>query len=315
MSIPVQSLPAAREIVGGGPLSVGLQSVLYNNAFPQVARAVAAIARAGELAIRGGSCARLSLHYGDSSPRPCLTDEEVATLAARHEDVVDFHYVFFDGNLGSARGHNELARINTADILLIQNPDVIVSPRLVEVMLGEFANPGVGMVEAKQLPIEHPKDYDARTGETGWATTACAMIPASLFRHLGGFDADTFFLYCDDVDFSWQVRRAGFKVIFQPAAMAFHDKRLAHDGAWLPSGAEKYYSAEAALLIAYKWSRADLTARILKRFKSSHVDHLEKAAAAFERRSAEGRLPAQIDPDHRIGEFIDDMYARHRFPL
>ena len=33
------------------------------------------------------------------------------------------------------------------------------------------------------------------------------MIPLPLFRELGGFDADNFFLYCDDVDFSWLVRR------------------------------------------------------------------------------------------------------------
>ena len=105
---------------------------------------------------------------------------------------VHIDYTFFGGNLGSARGHNELSKSNDADIFLIQNPDVIVAPRLIETMVTEFNTPGVGIVEAKQLPIEHPKDYDPQTGETGWATTACTMIPATLFRELDGFDAEQF---------------------------------------------------------------------------------------------------------------------------
>jgi len=32
-----------------------------------------------------------------------------------------------------------------------------------------------------------------------------------LFLELQGFDADTFFLYCDDVDLSWRVRLAAIR--------------------------------------------------------------------------------------------------------
>ena len=141
-----------------------------------------------------------------------------------------------------------MSKSNGADIFLIQNPDVIVAPRLIEIMVTEFNRPGVGMVEAKQLPIEHPKDYDPQTGETGWATTACTMIPAPLFRELNGFDAESFFLYCDDVDFSWRVRLSGLKVIFQPAAVAFHDKRLTREGRWVATASERYYCLEAVAL-------------------------------------------------------------------
>jgi GT2 family glycosyltransferase len=296
-------------------LTLGIQSVLYQNDLEDIDRALASIARAADLAIAGGACLSVTVFYGDSSASPCLTKADLLSLSARHNWAVQIEYDFFDGNLGSARGHNRLAEANNADILLIQNPDVIVAPRLFEVMLGEFAKPGTGMVEAKQLPIEHPKDYDIRTGETCWATTACAMIPSSLFRQLNGFDADSFFLYCDDVDFSWRVRLAGFKVIFQPAAVVFHDKRLGDDGGWQPSGAEKYYSAEAALLMTYKWSRPDLTKLCLEEFKRSNEEHLQRAATEFERRQTEGDLPEQIDPGHRIGKFINGMYAQHRFPL
>jgi GT2 family glycosyltransferase len=303
------------KVFGGRPLSLGIQSVLYNNEIKAVGRSLAAIARATELAVTSGACSSVVIHYGDSSPSRCLTDRDLEWLRARYGHDLQIEYDFFAANLGSARGHNRLAGANAADILLIQNPDVVVSPRSFEIMLGEFANEGTGMVEAKQLPVEHPKDYDSRTGETGWATTASAMIPAPLFRQLDGFDSDAFFLYCDDVDFSWRVRLAGFRIIFQPAAVVFHDKRLARDGSWQPSAAEKYYSAEAALMITHKWSRPDLTARHLADFKQSGVDDLVRAAAEFERRKAEGKLPLPVDPHHRVGAFVDGMYAEHRFSL
>jgi len=312
---PKEDSLSPKDVFGNRPLSLGIQSVLYNNDFDAIDRSLAAIARAAELAISSKACSSVEIHYGDSSSLPCISDAELDKLRERYKFSVSIEHYFFDDNLGSALGHNTIAEENTADVLLIQNPDVVVSPRLFEVMLGEFAKAGRGMIEAKQLPIEHPKEYDIRSGETGWATTACAMIPAPLFRQLGGFDADNFFLYCDDVDFSWRVRLAGFKVIFQPAAVVFHDKRLSNEGGWEPTNAEKYYSAEAALLMTYKWSRPDLTDRYLRDFRENGAEHLLRAAEEFERRKADNELPDPVDPNHRIGAFVDGMYARHRFPL
>jgi GT2 family glycosyltransferase len=310
-----KSSVSSDEAFGGYPLSVGVQSILFENDFGSVDRSIGALARAAELAVLGGSCTRVTIQFGDSSPSPCISNEQWQILINRYCGIVNVTYDFFADNLGSARGHNRIAKANSADILLVQNPNVIVSPRLIEIMLEVFRVAGVGVVEAKQVPIEHPKDYNAETGETSWASTACTMIPRSLFNHLGGFDADTFFLYCDDVDFSWRARLAGFKVIFQPAAVAFHDKRLADDGSWQPSSAERYYSAEAALLLSYKWSRLDITKKCLSQFEQSGLDYLLQAANTYKTRSSQGFLPTQLDHKRTVSQFIDGMYAAHRFPL
>lgn len=302
-------------LLGPEPASIGVQSVLYLNDFKAIDRATASLARSAELGRHEGHCGLVSMRFGDSSPLPCISDEQLALLRTRYGDALDIHYEFFDGNLGSARGHNRLAERNPADVLLIRNPDVVVCPRLLEVMLASLRRPGVGMVEAKQLPIEHPKDYDAATGETGWATTACAMFSAAIFRKVGGFDAESFFLYCDDVDFSWKVRLEGLKVVFQPNAVAFHDKRLSAQGRWQPSAAERYYSAEAALMLAHKWSRPDLVERYLSSFAGSADADLVKAAKVFVERRQSGSLPATLDAGHKVGMFVNDLYAKHRFPL
>lgn len=299
----------------GEPVTIQVQSVLYNNSPQEVDKALASLGRCAELAIWERYCSIVKVVLGDSSSFPCLNDFEIQTLQKKYSDLLEITYEFFDANLGSAQGHNRLARSLSTDFILIRNPDTIVSPTLLQQLLEPFRFQGIGITEAKQLPFEHPKEYDINTGETSWATTACALTPTSLFKQLGGFDADSFFLYCDDVDYSWRVRYAGYKVIFQPAAVVFHDKRLSLEGHWQPSPAECYYSAEAALILAHKWSRSDLVKIILQGFKNSGNEIYMRAVKVFEKKTRENKLPNPLDSDNQVGQFIDSFYARHRFGL
>ena len=93
----------------------------------------------------------------------------------------------------------------------------------------------------------------------------------------------------------------------------FHDKRISESGGWLPSAAERYYSAEAGLLLPYKYSRPDLTETNLDWFRRSGDEVLQRAGRAFELRKKTDRLPTPIDPDHQVAQFIDGAYAVHRF--
>ena len=180
-------------------------------------------------------------------------------------------------------------------------------------MLAALAVPGVGLAEARQLPFEHPKDYDATTGETSWASTACALVPAEVLRTVGGFDSDTFFLYCDDVDWSWQIRLAGYRIVLRDSARVFHDKRLTNEGRWAVSSAEEFYSAEASLLMAHKWGRPDLVKRYSADLKSHGTPGQRRAVKAFETRRAEGRLPTPVPGADRVSSFVNGAYAVHRY--
>ncbi|XPP27422.1 MAG: hypothetical protein ACNYNX_04340 [Leucobacter sp.] len=196
--------------------------------------------------------------------------------------------------------------------MVILNPDALMEPSSLTEMLRTTAE-DIGFIEARQIPIEHPKDYDPETGDTDWGSTACAMIPRELFDELRGFDAETFFLYCDDVDFSWRVRLAGKRVLYQPAARLFHDKRLTPSADWPSSNAERYYSAEAALLLAYKYSRDDVLKENLRAFEASRDPNLKKALEEFEERRASGRLPVRIDGGHQVAAFTAGNYTVHRY--
>jgi GT2 family glycosyltransferase len=57
--------------------------------------------------------------------------------------------------------------------------------------------------------------------EVDWAHGAAMVLPASLARELGGFD-ERFFLFFEDLDLCWRVRRAGGTVLVAPEVRVGH---------------------------------------------------------------------------------------------
>lgn len=299
------------------PVIVGVQSLLYHTPLAGVERMLEALDNSSRIGQSEGVCSGFVVTLGDASAERLLSDAQLDDLRACLPHIHQLRYHFFADNVGTSRGHNDMAQIlDDPDYIIFSNPDVVVEPRAIWRMLAVFRDASVGFVEAKQLPIEHPKQYASGTGFTSWATTAFAMTPRDLFLELGGFDAQTFFMYCDDVDYSWRVREAGRQVVFQPAAVVFHDKYLDTDGRWEPTSAEVRFSAQAGLLIAHKWSKPGLVKSILRRFESETATAEERAAAVeFRRRESEGTLVQQRDPNHTIGTFAKGRYAEHRYSL
>jgi GT2 family glycosyltransferase len=296
---------------------IGVQSLLYHTPLESVEKMLAALDNSSRIGLAEGYCSGFTVTLGDGSSSRLLDDGDVARLQEAHPHIHELNYHWFASNVGTSRGHNDMAEmIPEPTHIIFSNPDVVPEPRAIWRMLEVFDDPKVGFVEAKQLPIEHPKDFASGTGETGWATTAFAMTPKDLFHELGGFDSASFFMYCDDVDYSWRVREAGRTVIYQPAAVVFHDKYLTVDGEWQPTGAEVKYSAQAALVLAHKWSRPALVKKILTTYQAPESLEVHKAAARwFKRLLREGGLPEPRDADHKIGMFKNSRYAEHRFPL
>jgi len=264
---------------------------------------------------RNHSFIKVNISYGDASDSPIIPDEDIDSLSKKYCDSFILKYRFFGFNSGPSKGHNILGTECTTDFMQIMNPDIIVAPDFFDHILEPFSRPDVGAVEARQTPIEHPKEYDTETGETSWAATACLLVRTDIFHILYGFDSESFFMYCDDVDFSWRIRLMGKKIIYQPLACAFHAKNLSKEGAWQPTEAEIYYTEETRLMIAYKWSNMTLLNELLNRYSNSNEPILLKALAVFRKKEAAGTLPEQINKDNTIETFIGELYAHHRYNL
>lgn len=293
--------------------TLAIQSVLFHNDTAALVRAARAVANSAAHAVHEGLISGWVYRLGDCSTTQCVD----ATTIKNIEAIVSgaggtMTFTFFDQNKGHGGGHNALAQGADEDYIFVLNPDGVVGAdavgRLVTAVRGD-----VGVADGRQLPLEHPKQYDAETGETSWASGACMMITREAFESVGGFDHDTFFMYCDDVDLSWRVRLGGWKVVHEPAATMFHDKRLDSRGNYVPGDAERYYSAEAALLLPLKYSRKDVARDVTRILKRSHDPFADKALDEVERRKTAGALPTPIDRNHRVGVFVGRAYAHHRY--
>ncbi|MBW8301132.1 MAG: glycosyltransferase family 2 protein [Hydrogenophaga sp.] len=132
-----------------------------------------------------------------------------------------------DGNIGSSAGHTRLMQHAFASVdavaYMTLNPDGFFHPRALERMTRMAHRHAWGVaIEAAQLPNENGKYVNPDTLDTEWAVTACAMFPRRIWEKIGGFNPHIF-LYCDDVDYGWEIRRRGFKVKYCPWAYYFHD--------------------------------------------------------------------------------------------
>lgn len=293
--------------------SLVIQAILYGNDPADIVRSAEATANSVQWATKDGLVSEWSLVIGDSSPSAVLADGDLAAIR-RHVEQADgtLRYEFFGENVGHGGGHNRLNPLTESDLLLVLNPDALLAPDTIGALVSVVAG-DVAMADGRQIPFEHPKEYDAKTFDTSWASGACSMLQRSAFDAVGGFDHDTFFMYCDDVDLSWRIRLAGHRVVHEPAARVFHDKRLSLTADMQAGSAEVYYSAEAAVLLAYKYSRPDIAQSILKTFERDGSETSKRVIAEIENRKREGRMPAPLDPEHKVSEFVKGNYATHRF--
>ncbi|RYX89515.1 MAG: glycosyltransferase family 2 protein [Comamonadaceae bacterium] len=183
--------------------------------------------------------------------------------AANGQSVIDaenlpknsfFRNVSNEGvSLGFAEGHNRLfsARGNDSDFIII-NPDCVFGQSSIDRLLfRKSIEKTCGIVEARQWPWEHPKEYDDLSGETPWASGAAQLIDGKFYREISGMD-ERYFLYLEDVDLSWQAWLSGRRVIYERAACVAHYTNGPFYRADLLSQ-EEYYSLRNFLYIARKF--------------------------------------------------------------
>ena len=157
-------------------------------------------------------------------------------------------------NRGFAGGYNHaLARVE-ADVYVLLNSDVRVTPGWLEAPLRRLAEDGrAGAVQPKVLADERPGEFEYAGAAGGflddlgypycrgrifatleadagqydaavrcdWASGAACFVRAGAWRHVGGFDA-SYFAHMEEIDLCWRMRRAGYTVWCEPASAVYH---------------------------------------------------------------------------------------------
>lgn len=253
------------------------------------------------------------LHLGDASREPLLSSEAITFWSDElRRSGIECRYTFFGANLGPSKGHNMLWKESPVGTkLLIINPDTVFPPHLIT-RLSAFANKRIdfGIVEARQIPLEHPKDFDPETFQTSWSVTCCCLFNVKAFKAVGGFD-EAFFMYCDDVDISWRIRARGYEIYYCIDTFIYHSKRLTAAGIEVPRS-EEYYGLINSMLLRTKYDREKLNEPVIKWLKGC-TDPLHKSALREYQRLKVIVKPATKE-ERKASLFTKDgNFARHRW--
>jgi hypothetical protein len=167
-------------------------------------------------------------------------------------------------NLGFCGGNNRGMRdalANDAEYVLLLNNDTEMHPELVtELVRVARATPGIGAVGAKNLQLENPAEVWGAYGEltygkelvrvagqgqpdgpawagvrdVDWVIGNGIMMSRAAIEAVGEFD-EGFFGYHEDVDWCVRARAAGFRIVFNGAAIIYHKGfGAAHPGRPIP---------------------------------------------------------------------------------
>lgn len=126
-------------------------------------------------------------------------------------------------NHGYGSGHNAAITLGNAPFCLVTNIDLTFECDALSRIIAVAATDDetVAAWEMRQKPYEHPKYYDPVTGITNWNSHACVLLRRSALQQVGFYD-DTLFMYGEDVELSYRLRRAGFLLRYCPQAVVWH---------------------------------------------------------------------------------------------
>ena len=164
-----------------------------------------------------------------------------------------------DGNLGFTKANNQGIALAKGRYVLLLNPDTELAPGALTSLLNYAdSNPDIGVVGPKLLfpdgsvqssrrhfPTlltgciestilqrffpDHPalRRYyvlDASNDdvqEVDWVVGACMLVRREVIDQVGAFD-ERFFMYSEELDWCYRIKRVGWRVAYLPAARVIH---------------------------------------------------------------------------------------------
>ena len=110
-----------------------------------------------------------------------------------------------DDNRGFGAGCNRAAALGNDELVCFVNPDGDLTAECLERLEAAFEDPDLVAAGPNLGPLNQPLLDD---GSPTFLSGCCVAVRRSAFERVGGFD-ERFFMYGEDVDLSWKLRRLG----------------------------------------------------------------------------------------------------------
>jgi GT2 family glycosyltransferase len=179
------------------------------------------------------------------------TDDSVAFVTSNFPEV---RVIINSKNLGYAGGYNEALKQVDAELFVLLNSDIEVTPNWIAPIVKMFENDNtIAAVQPKILAYDQKThfEYAGASGgyldrlgfpfcrgrifemleedngqydqiqEVFWASGACLFVKASVFKICGGFD-ESFFAHMEEIDLCWRMKNQGWRILVQPASKVYH---------------------------------------------------------------------------------------------
>lgn len=167
-----------------------------------------------------------------------------------------------DRNLGCAKAWNQGVRAATGQVIGILNNDIVVTPGWLKGLLAFMQSGRYGIVSPSAR--EGLLDYDLEryaaefTHRCSGAIRkelygACMVIDRRVFERIGLFDEAFTYGGCEDVDFLWRAREAGWQAAMTGSVLIHHFSMVTQDAIKKKQG-KTYPTANLAHFTA-KWNR------------------------------------------------------------
>lgn len=158
-------------------------------------------------------------------------------------------------NFGFSKGYNPILKKNSTEFILLLNPDCLLEKGVVKKLLEDFdRDPKIGAATGKIILPNGKIDLTAHRGfPTPWASLLYAfgddslyhltnkvsdqvhevdaisgaffMTKKSVLEKVGYLD-ENFFLYGEDIDLSLRIKKADYKIIYDPSVKITHYKGI-----------------------------------------------------------------------------------------
>ena len=264
-------------------------------------------------------------HSGDATYEVIIANDCSTDLTAQMQEIVEgVNVVTNEKNLRFLLNCNNAAKKAKGKYILFLNNDTQVQDNwlmpLIELMERDAT---IGMVGSKLIYSDgylqeaggilwkdasawnygnrqNPNDSEFNyVREVDYISGAAIMIRESLWKEIGGFDERFVPAYCEDSDLAFEVRKHGYKVVYQPKSVVVHFEGISN-GTDVTSGQKKY--------------QVDNQVKFLEKWKNElEANHFENGTNVFLARERSKNQKHVLVIDHYVPQYDKDAGSKTTF--